>query len=860
MRKFILCLLAVLTTFAVNAQKVQDSLVAERLSKMALSALYNEFRLPQEKVYVQTDNSGYVENETLWFKVNVVRASLLKPTTLSRVVYVELLNAAGELMQRKVLRVEKGEAWGEFKLEPPILTGYYELRAYTREMLNWGRDVCFSRVFPIFAKPEQPDTYTDLSIARIKHEENLPLGHARPFLFKSNDGININFFTEGGHRLQGQSARIAYKLTNDRGVPLNGVVTLKNDKGEDIDETASMHEGMGLLSVPADCGRGKVEVSVDGDSKTFSLPQAETQGYGMIVDNLSDTSQVRILVQKAQTTPSQLLGLHIGCRGLTCKFDTLKVGAAPVEMIVPNSYLRAGINQITLFDSAGTVLCERLVFKHPADSAQLKLSVSQNSALYSSLQPIALEMGLTDSKGKPVAADFALSVRDNEGELTDGPHHSIESNLLLASDLRGYINKPDFYFEANDMRHNQALDLLLMVQGWSRYNFRQMAEIDTLRATQPIEEGITLDGYVLRRWRDKPLADVDLGLLLYNQNGASMKSQALTNEAGYFAFKSDSIYDDWQGQFATMVNDEMKQSRITLNRGFSPAPRAYTEQEQTLKAPSLLRPDWADKIETFQWRDTLPQQHIIHLGEATVKAKGKKSYIYYEKEADALQFASVYYNMDQEVEKLQDEGDEIPLLYAWLKERNKDFDYTRSVPDAGADSLMASMDAREPKYTCTYRERPVMFFINNDPRDMRIGHDIYCDELKSIVIMQNSTNWMRFVRGEQIDGLTKSSQNITGIFLFTRPNGSLYRNKRGIRTITIHGYQTPDAYYSPNYRQTDTPNPNDFRRTLYWNPCVKTNVAGKASAVFFSNARGMQQLRISAEGLAADGKFINYQR
>lgn len=44
--------------------------------------------------------------ETLCFKAYVVRASTLRPTDLGQVLYVELLNSEGEVMERRLLHVK----------------------------------------------------------------------------------------------------------------------------------------------------------------------------------------------------------------------------------------------------------------------------------------------------------------------------------------------------------------------------------------------------------------------------------------------------------------------------------------------------------------------------------------------------------------------------------------------------------------------------------------------------------------------------------------------------------------------------------------------------------------------------------
>ena len=69
----------------------------QRLFSYFKAAAGFDHRYPREKVYLHLDNNAYFEDETLWFKAYVVRASSLQPTTLSRVLYVELLKDDGQL-------------------------------------------------------------------------------------------------------------------------------------------------------------------------------------------------------------------------------------------------------------------------------------------------------------------------------------------------------------------------------------------------------------------------------------------------------------------------------------------------------------------------------------------------------------------------------------------------------------------------------------------------------------------------------------------------------------------------------------------------------------------------------------------
>ena len=120
---------------------------------------------PQEKVYLHLDNTAYFLGETIWMKAYVTRSDTENRSNISRVLYVELISPRGFVVERRKLQVTDGLAWGDIKLTKRILkAGYYEIRAYTRYMTNWGKRNFFSRVFPVFDKPRSEGDYSRMSL------------------------------------------------------------------------------------------------------------------------------------------------------------------------------------------------------------------------------------------------------------------------------------------------------------------------------------------------------------------------------------------------------------------------------------------------------------------------------------------------------------------------------------------------------------------------------------------------------------------------------------------------------------------------------------------------------------------------
>ena len=125
-----------LSTRSYGAQDL-DKQTDSVLTYVKHAMLFNE-SMPQEKVYLHFDNTGYFKGERIWFKAYLRRADTGAPSNISKVLYVELLNPSGDVIQKRKLKVENGEAQGDILLDSILGTGFYEVRAFTRYMMNFG--------------------------------------------------------------------------------------------------------------------------------------------------------------------------------------------------------------------------------------------------------------------------------------------------------------------------------------------------------------------------------------------------------------------------------------------------------------------------------------------------------------------------------------------------------------------------------------------------------------------------------------------------------------------------------------------------------------------------------------------------
>ena len=191
--------------------------------------------------------------------------------------------------------------------------------------------------------------------------------------------------------------------------------------------------------------------------------------------------------------------------------------------------------------------------------------------------------------------------------------------MLLSSDLRGYISHPEYYFAADDETHRHWLDLLLMVQGWRRYDFREMAGIKPFELKEPVETGQLLTGHLVANHKRLKEGNVSLNVNIFFA-GLHAEGSCKTDTLGNFAMMLPSYYGEGIGRFTAMADGKKKDMQLFLDRNFAPTPRMFDVQEMVPVKP--IHSASIPVADTFVWQDTITKGDIM-LGTAVVKGKLK---------------------------------------------------------------------------------------------------------------------------------------------------------------------------------------------------------------------------------------------
>jgi hypothetical protein len=292
----------------------------------------------------------------------------------------------------------------------------------------------------------------------------------------------------------------------------------------------------------------------------ISLPKAEETGVTMRLDNGLLTLAARGLPADRQYAVSVI------CRGVLRHFERVPQLSAPgkssdkkagkssdkntgdavatvqADIPLPIEELPSGVCDVTLFNDEGKILADRLFFvnNHEHDDALITAPI-ETTTTYQPYERIEMPV---QCHGVTEPTNISLAIRDTN---TDEPSYDTDNlltSMLLSSELRGFIAYPDYYFQSDDDQHRRHLDLLMMVQGWRKYKWEELADTARQMRYEP-EKSMTVEGSVYKMLSLNP---VEPDEITDWQDGKIMLSQKDPNfEENQDPFAESS--DNGEGEF-----------------------------------------------------------------------------------------------------------------------------------------------------------------------------------------------------------------------------------------------------------------------------------------------------------------------
>jgi hypothetical protein len=131
-----------------------DYLPVQTISTSSKKEISNSERL-LEKVYLHTDRNYYYIGEKILFKAYIYYNEPAIRDSLSKVLYVDLIDPANTIIATKKFSIQNGIGIGEIAFGDTIPADNYRLRAYTNWMRNYGDNVFFTKNVPLLDVKER---------------------------------------------------------------------------------------------------------------------------------------------------------------------------------------------------------------------------------------------------------------------------------------------------------------------------------------------------------------------------------------------------------------------------------------------------------------------------------------------------------------------------------------------------------------------------------------------------------------------------------------------------------------------------------------------------------------------------------
>lgn len=765
-------------------------------------AVYAE-KFPTEKMHVQFDRTAYNKDETIWYKIYVISGTEL--SDLSKNVYVEWYDTTGRLLKQTVAPLYQATAKGSFGIPASYKGNYIHVKAFTRWMLNSDSAFLFEK---------------DLSI-----NIGITAPKPKPIVYKTQ----VETFPESGFLIEGLTSKVAFKATNQFGNPVYVKGVLVDNKNNVLDSLKVQHDGMGIFLLTPVSGDSYQVNWIDENGKTgvTKIPVTKKQGAKLSLRTTNDKALLQ--VQRTAEVPENFKHMNLLVHMNQNLFFKVSLNASEKEVLnaqIPIDAMPTGILQFSLFTSDWIPIAERIVFiNNHTHEFNAKLTTPLLSLEKRAKN--VFEVAVSDTS----FTNMSIAVTD--ASISSVDDNSIYSDILLKSELKGKIYNPAYYLSSDADSVMANLDLVMMTNGWRRFDWEKIKSGILPDLKYPRETGfMKVSGKVYGMSSVSSAKPVMLNMIFVGKDSskqfvfAPVEKDGSFEQPGLYYYDTARIYYSFNGNSklteVTQVqfdNGLLKQvpKKIKFNNLFLPYlgndSQAKAKMDYLLEQQELLR----------------KMQASVTLQDVTVKARIKsKEQLLDERYSTGLFSGGDAYTFD-----LVDD----PMSY-------------------GALNIMSYLQGKVAGLTISGSG-------NNMTMSWRGGTpDLFLDEIQSSMDMVQGISvsdiaMVKVFRPPFFGSMGGGSGG--AIAIYTKKGGDGQKNvpnSKGLENTILGGYSRFKEFYSPNYEKpNENPDP-DMRGTIYWNPYIITNKQSPRAKIEFYNNDITKKFLVVLEGVNGKGKMV----
>jgi hypothetical protein len=616
----------------------------------------------------------------------------------------------------------------------------------------------------------------------------------------------VHFFPEGGTFISGISSKMAVKL--------NGFPTLiKGFEGRIEDSNGKLIttfypdiQKIGTFVIRPEMGMKYYAVfSVGGKNYKEQLPRPELLGYVLNTDNVvfSDGLLINVYTNVNEPAKFNLKALQRGKVIMQMPFETINDN---FKFILKNEFVpNPGVVEIVLEDERGKVICERLAYF--LNNTKNSLSIQNYKPNLLPKGKVNFDLSVLDDNQRPMAGlDLSVSITDITPPIVFSQKiENMQNSLVFDADFDTEIQKLDSLFEFQPTISKFYLDNLLLTMDWKK---------------EPLSNSFVAEKNILMKatanQNQKPVDSKKLGLYFWDKIGMKY-AEVMTDTSGNFE-----IRDHWTDSVKVLAANELGEF---VNLKFEGIYTPNVENMPTKSTPLATKPT----------SSTGAIKPAVGIAKPTTSQTSKPTSTTTNKTL-ALKEVVVMGQKSRDYK-----NDFRRKIYNW----EADFESSASVDSSlGINSVAGLIEFKIPELVGKLNS-------GNENWIMLDGQRIPLNFLN--LLKPQDIVWLDYLKNKEKTAKL-GQENGTIVNLLSAKGKDMLSIFKGGNYQTFMGYTYPKSIYSPQYLKASTK--PDRRKTLYWNPLLKTDIYGKANISFY-NADLTKKYLITVYGTDGQGKTIS---
>jgi hypothetical protein len=769
---------------------------------------WNREHLPSQHIYVHFDKQAYVAGDTAWFKAYLY--SNYAPSTASTNFFIELIDEKGNHISSKRLPVFEGTALGNFDLPANLREAVYVVRAYTKWSANIGPSFIFKKALPVF-------------------------NPAMPLTMAASTKINFEFFPEGGSLVSGLPNNIAFRVKDERSVPVKIIADLMDSKNNKIGNFAK-DQSEGIFSftpLPKEKYYAAIKLA-DGRTMQYDLPAALEKGIVLTVADEENGKSFSAIASPGLMKEGDQVEL-IGVIDQHVVLDTkVPVNNNEALGLIATKNLYPGVMHIFLFDNQNKLLAQRTtIIRNEKLSLPVELKIDELGK-----GPKAKNV-FNFSFPDNLSGSFSVSVTDADRELSADSSEDMYSGLLIQSGSLKYLPR-------TKMATEEEADLLAVSNKWSGDNWQLL-----MKKAQPphfTDKYISVIGRNTTEDGSATVIDGNMNLILQPKN--FMQKEYVVNFGSNGIFHLDSlIFEDSARIYYELIANKKNKK--------GPGVSLMLKEPEFDFNPLLKNMDLGlTKTKEFILADrrsiglaTEQQNNLEATRQMTAKIKAVKK----DKHSDSREVAKRY----------------VSGLFASAS--SKTFDFITDPPPHGGINVFDYLQGLVSgliieKVNTGYnlwssRSVSTNEVLRGNRRGLVPGK-VYLNEIESSsdAVLRIPLDQIAMVKYYDPGSIMLPGIGASPILaVWTKHAEDMGTAVSNDMNYVMHnGYSPVRKFYSPDYSTTSKNTP-DNRITLYWDPNISV-VEDKQFSISFYNSDAVKRFHVVLEGFTSEGKLVRLNK